>query len=136
MANGGLPDDVVRFIGDHINSVEQLEVLLLLRATRPKAWDADAVAKELRIAPISAGERLEDLSVRGLAAASEEPAAGYRYSPRTGELDRAVGRLASVYAERRVSVITQIFSKPEDATPTPGDNIRLFSDAFKFRKKD
>ena len=43
------------------------------------------------------------------------------------ELDQAVVRLAKDYAERRVTVITLIFSKPVD-------KLRTFADAFRLRK--
>jgi hypothetical protein len=45
----------------------------------------------------------------------------------TPALDAAVAQLAKDYAERRVSVITLIFSKPVD-------KLRTFADAFRLRK--
>ena len=108
----------------HISSIEQLEVLLLLRREAGRAWSGDAVARELRINPESARARLEDLDARGLLA--REGPDEYRYSPRTGELDRAVAATARAYADLRVTVINHIFSKPVD-------KIRTFADAFKLK---
>lgn len=119
----GIPDDVRAFIQAHIDSVEQLEVLLLLRRESTRAWTGDEVARELRINPISTGSRLSNLHQRTLLA---EEAGRYRYAPRHPELDRAVSGLARAYAEMRVSVINLIFSKPVDALST-------FADAFKLR---
>lgn len=129
MTDAGIPDEVRAFIAEHIDSVEQVEVLLLLRRSGDREWTADAVSDELRTNPGSAAERLADLTARRLIApaggAPERP--GYRYAPGTPALDQAVRGLDQAYAERRVSVINLIFSKPID-------KIRTFADAFRLRK--
>ena len=124
-----IPKDVAQFITEYIDSLEQLEVLLLMRASAPTEWDGAAVARELRIDPGSASGRLASLAARGLLVATDEAGGRYRFDPRSSELNRVVGRLADTYKERRVSVITLIFSKPSDT-------IRSFADAFRIRKDD
>jgi hypothetical protein len=124
-----LPSDVAQFIVEYVDSVEQLEVLLLVRATAPKDWDGPAVARELRIDSRSAGNRLAGMAARGLLVTTDEAAGRYRFDPKSPELKRVVGRLADTYDERRVSVITLIFSKPNDT-------IRSFADAFRIRKDE
>ncbi|WP_240481198.1 hypothetical protein [Sandaracinus amylolyticus] len=106
-------------------SVEQLEILLLLRGHAERDWNAEEVAKELRIASISAGNRLADLAARGLL--TEASPGRFRYAPNDPAMHAAVEGLAKVYPERRVSVIEIIFSKPNDV-------IRTFADAFKLRR--
>lgn len=106
-------------------SVEQLEILLLLRAHRGRDWSAEEIAKELRIAALSAANRLLDLAGRGLLV--EASPGRFRYEPNDQALGAAVEGLAKVYPERRVSVIEIIFSKPNDV-------IRTFADAFKLRR--
>jgi hypothetical protein len=54
-----LSEDVIRFIRQHIHSVLQLEILLLL-CSRRVDWTADKIADELRITERSAGVRLKD----------------------------------------------------------------------------
>lgn len=131
MGDRGIPDYVRRFIGEQITSMDQLEVLLLLRRTAPKEWTADAVARELRVDISVAAARLADLQVRGLLviAVTHGGAPAYRYEPSSLDLDRAAAGLATAYAERRVTVIDLIFSKPID-------HIRVFSDAFRLRRDD
>ncbi|UJR81700.1 ArsR family transcriptional regulator [Sandaracinus amylolyticus] len=124
-SQSGIPDDVFRFLVEHIVSVEQLEILLLLRAQAGRDWNAEEVAKELRVAAISAGNRLTDLAARGLL--SEVSPGRFRYAPGDPAMQAAVEGLAKVYPERRVSVIEIIFSKPNDV-------IRTFADAFKLRR--
>jgi hypothetical protein len=127
MSTGGIPKHVERFIVDYIDSVELLEVLLLLQRTAPAVWDSDTVARELRIAPESARMRLETLRSQRLLEPVDGAAPSFRYAPDSVDLDRGVRGLAETYAARRVSVITLIFSKPDDS-------IRSFADAFRIRK--
>ena len=54
MSGRGIPDRVRRFVSAHIHSVEEMDILLLLRQHRDRDWSADEVAKELRSAPHSA----------------------------------------------------------------------------------
>jgi hypothetical protein len=108
----GIPDDVAKFIAEHINSVELLEVLLLLRARAPEAWTAEAVAAELRINPVSARVRLDALASKRFVA----PAAldAFHYATTNASADALVRRLADSYARRRVSVIAAIFANPSE----------------------
>ena len=48
-----LPDDVQRFIIEHINSVEQLEALLLVRSDPARVWTTEEVSHAL-YTPIAA----------------------------------------------------------------------------------
>ena len=127
MTDPNLPPRVQRFVKQHIDSIEKLEVLLLLRANPGRPWTAAAVAGELRIMETSAQGRLDDLTARGLLAHEGGTPPSYRYAPISGEDAQAVTELASTYAQRRVSVITFIFSQPQD-------RLRSFADAFRIRK--
>ncbi len=64
--SSGISRAVEQFIHDNINSVEQLEVLLLLAADPQREWTATRVSQELRIQPESAANRLADLHSRGI----------------------------------------------------------------------
>lgn len=122
-----LPDDVHRFLYQYIDSVEQLEVLLLARQSPGRRWSAEDMARELYSHPGSIAQRFESLLGCSLL---REAAPGYfQYAPRSAELDLAVGRVAEMYRERRVAVISLIASKPIE-------NVRAFSDAFRIRMKE
>lgn len=118
-------DDVRAFIQTHIHSVEQLEVLLLLRRERHRLFTGAEVARELRVHPASAAQRLEDLTQRRLATRDGDR---YQFGPDDPALERSTHALAAAYADARVAVIQLIFSKPNDA-------IRSFADAFKLKGK-
>jgi hypothetical protein len=125
---GDLPEEVRRFITDHIDSVEQLEILLLLHQHPERSWTAESVARELRISALSADDRLKDMARSGLLAKVQGSEVEYRYAP-SHQLGEVVAGLATAYAERRVTVINLIFSKPID-------KIRTFADAFRLRRDD
>lgn len=112
-----------RLISEHIHSVEQLEVLLLLRAAPDKGWTREEVGRALVSHPDTVGQRLDDLVARGLIQRDE---AAYRYDQSRAP-DAAVSELAAAWATRRTTVIGLIFSKPSDA-------VSSFSDAFRFRR--
>lgn len=119
-----LPDDVQRFIVDHINSVEQLEALLLVRSHPTRSWTTEEVSHALYTPVAAAQMRLSDLQARGLLSAEGD---GWRYNSASAERDQLVGELARLYRERRVTVITLIYSKPQR-------QVQAFADAFKLRK--
>lgn len=127
MHGSELPEGVRRFIAEHIESVEQLEILLLLFRHPERTWSADEASRELRISELSAGERLVDLARDTRVVRAENGGRDYRYAPEDAERDEAVRGLVSAYAERRVTVINLIFSKPTD-------KISTFANAFRFWK--
>ncbi len=120
--------DVRQLLVEHIHSVEQLEILLLLYRQKAREWSAEEVARELRIHPGSTAGRLQDLQARGFLSSRGEPTRRYLYQSVPGT-DQAVDGLAVAYTEWRVKILELIFSKPIQ-------NILVFADAFKLRDED
>jgi hypothetical protein len=129
VAEEQLPPDIGQFIDQHIQSVEQLETLLLLHAQSQRAFKPEDVSKELYTTTDSAAKRLVDLKMRGFCMNGSEGA--YRYAPLTADLARMIAELTRLYRERRVSVISRIYSKP----PQPPQDIQAFSDAFRLKNE-
>lgn len=126
-------EDVRRFVSEHIHSVEQLEVLLLLRS-EPRAWSAEEISRRLFTSPSSAQMRLDDLCAFGLlrkesAQGEEGSAALYRYEARDAGEDATIAAIERAYRERKDAMIQLIFSRPSDTA-------RTFSDAFRLRRDD
>ena len=124
----GIPRHVRALIEDHLTSVAQLEILLLLHGAPERQFAAAEVAERLRIDPGWAGDELNGLQRSGLLghdAASDR----FQYGPRTTELADAVDGLEKAFSTHRVSVITLLFS-------TPSEGIGSFADAFKIRRDD
>jgi predicted ArsR family transcriptional regulator len=122
-----IPPRVQRFISTHIDSIEKLEVLLLMRSRAEREWNARDVSQELRITEASASARLEDLAARRLLAMKAGPPPTYRFSPASLEDEQDISALQETYSTRRVSVISFIFSKPLD-------KVRGFADAFRLKR--
>jgi DNA-binding IclR family transcriptional regulator len=122
----GLPEDVQRFLHGNIDSVEQLEVLLLLWRSPERGWSAEEVATAVYSHPSSVVRRLALMLGQGLLR-EREPGC-FQYAPRAAGVHETISRLDHVYRERRVAVITLIASKPIES-------VRAFSDAFRFRRK-
>ena len=138
-ARDDCPPNVRAFVAAHIDSVVQLEVLLLLFGSPDHARTAEEIARELRIDPAWVQSQLEQLCTRGLLNCEDSTSSpAYQYKPRTAELQDAVAGLAKAYNDRRVTVISLIYSKPPappPATePSGSDPLKSFADAFRLRK--
>ena len=118
--------DLKQFIGKYIHSVAQLEILLMLRSEPQRCWTADEVNQRLYLQPEMTSQLLAQIVQRGLAIRTES---GFLYQPTTDADRNAMDCLAQIYHERRVAVIAEIFSNPQDS-------LRAFSDAFRLRKEE
>jgi hypothetical protein len=125
----GIPKEVRQFIADHISSVAQLEVLLLMHAEPGVPRTPDDVAAALRIDRDWAASEMVRLARGGLLAASDAKPGGYCYGPKIEATARAVDGLAQAFSTHRVSVITLIFASPDDP-------VGRFADAFKLRRDE
>lgn len=124
---GGIAQEVSLFLADHIDSVLELELLLLLRSESARTWTAAELANELKIDPAFAAAQLEKFHHRKFLARTDQADGAYRYAPASPELDAAVASVAATYATHRVSMIALIFSKPTST-------LKSFADAFRIRK--
>ena len=123
MAIEPIPIDLREFILEYIDSIAQLEALLLLRRHPDKTWDAGSVAGRLYISVREASELLTRLSDDGFLIFSD---ACYRFSAQSAEQRQMVDQLADAYSHHLIHITNMIHSKPR--------RIREFSDAFRFRK--
>jgi hypothetical protein len=123
MAEELVPDDLRDFILRHIDSIAQLEALLLLRENPAERWKPATVAKRLYASTQEVEEALKRLCADGLLSCSDDV---YRYDCINPELRKTVDRVADVYARHLIAVTNMIHAKPR--------RIREFADAFKFRK--
>jgi hypothetical protein len=112
------------FVNKYITSIEQIEVLLILRAQPERVWTVDELSDTFRSSPKSIASRLEALREANFVTGNRD--AGYRYSG-TEYLRKMVDELHEAYITRRFSVIELVFSH---------DAARSFADAFTLRKED
>lgn len=127
MANP-IPDSVRRLVAEHVESVSQLEILLLLQEDGATLWRAEEVASRLHTQPEIAEVTLSKFARAGIVAVDvqENGETCFAYRPVTSALKEAVDGLAAKYATHRTTVISLIFS-------APSDSLQDFADAFRFR---
>lgn len=125
MTTEQIPDRVSRLIADCIDSVPELEAVLLLRRGKDRLWTASDAAKLLYVSVPVASYVLDLLTGRGFFAHLTE---GYRYQPATPELDSTVGELATTYAQHLVTITNLIHSKPT------AKSVEQLAEAFRLRE--
>lgn len=126
MAGDPLPVELQKFIARHIESVEKLEILLLLGNSPDKAWSGQEVYQQIQSSPNSVNQKLKDLVAEGLA--QREADELFRYKPKTKELAEQVRAISEAYQTRRIKVIQSIFSESTE-------ELRKFADAFRLKKE-
>jgi hypothetical protein len=126
--NDDFPHELKQFLTLHIQSLAQLETMLLLHRDPQRQWTADELARELYITADMCRGIVADLEHRRLAAPGDLPES-YRYAAADADVDRLVGQLAQFYRERRVAVITAIYSSPVN-------KVQTFADAFRLRREE
>ena len=122
MADEPFPDDLRDFIFRYIDSVAQLEALLLLRANSHETWDVPRTAKRLYATESEAAMVLARLCRDGLLSCNDDV---FQYAPDPA-VAATVDRLAEAYTRHLIAITNMIHSKPR--------RIREFADAFNFRQ--
>jgi DNA-binding IscR family transcriptional regulator len=113
------------FLLEHIDSVAQLEALLLLRR-EGKSLPVAAIAGALYVPETVAADELAALRQRGLLAVEEGREPAYRFAPAEPETVAMVDLLAATYARALIPVTNIVHGNPL--------RLRRFADAFRFRK--
>jgi hypothetical protein len=121
--------ELKQFVEHYIESVQQLEALLLLRNEPQRTWSAGEIAKALYFPEDAAVALLADFERAGFATMAPPAKDKYVYRARDDETDRLVGQLGTAYHDRRVAVISLIYSKPLN-------KVQTFADAFRFGKEN
>jgi hypothetical protein len=124
----GFTPELEQFIAQHIESLAVLEALLLMQKEPQRRWDCGELSRLLYITPDMCGGMIGDLEQRGFIRHIPDTDGTYQYQPANPDFDRLLGELAAIYQERRVAVITQIYSRPQK-------KIQTFADAFRLRRE-
>ncbi|HEY7957991.1 MAG TPA: hypothetical protein VII38_21965 [Polyangia bacterium] len=124
-----ISEEVRKIIDRLVDSIETLQILLLLQAQPERQWSSTAVASELRIALAAADARLAKLCALNLLDVRIENDLFYWFHPRLPYLEHGVKALARAYAEEPLAVVKLILERPSEP-------IRKFAEAFQLTKKD
>jgi hypothetical protein len=120
-----LPELLYQFLVRYVDSVAELEGLLLARA-KPGPWDAASLAARLYIDEQAATRVLVGLHRRGLLSNDNDV---FRYHPASDTLRESVDLLAQSYPRFLIPITNLIHSKPNLA-------LREFADAFRLREEE
>ena len=121
----GLPAEVVAFLDEHIFSLSQLEVLLLVREVAPQSRTAAQLSAVAHLPERSITPWLDAFADRGLL--TRDPRGGYCAANADAATREVLDAVADCYLRRRVSLSRHVYASREDPA-------RRFADAFRFRK--
>jgi hypothetical protein len=117
-------EDVLTFVASTVKSLWTLELLLLMRRHRDRAWRTDEAVAELRASTVVVRESLSDLSAAGLVAADDER--HFCYRPASEQLDSFVRETEGLYTVKPLTIINAIAA-------APNEKLRIFADAFRLK---
>jgi DNA-binding transcriptional MocR family regulator len=119
-----LPSELRAFLHSCIESIEQVELLLMMRGSERMRTARD-IATELRVPIATARRNVETLAVRGLLEVRVGEEIAYRFRPKSEDLARYCDMLAQYYITSRQAVLGFVAIESRLS-------IKRFSDAFKF----
>lgn len=119
-----LSEPLQRFVRERLPSLEQIEIVLLLRGERDRAWSAPEVSQSLGTPPESTAMRLFLLASNGVVSFE-----GGRYRSSSDAANEPLfEELVEAYAQNRGALIALVGGQQ------PADPLRSFADAFKLKK--
>jgi hypothetical protein len=121
------PADIEQFIAQHIESLAQLEMLLLMRREAGRTWTSDDLPRQMYVTPEVCTTIIADLERRGFILRDAANPNNVQYRSSGSPIDQLIDQLGDLYHQRRVAVITQIYSKPVR-------KVQTFADAFRLRR--
>ena len=127
MSDSFIPDDVAQFIIDKVDSVAQMEALLLFRNEPQEAWTVAALAKRLYVNENQTAAIINRLCAEGFLAVQTSDLVQYRYAPSSEDLRQQIDRVCAIYTRHLVPVTNLIHSKPKT-------RLQEFADAFRLRR--
>jgi hypothetical protein len=131
MTTPGLPAVVLDFLCEHIDSHEQLEILLLLRLESPAWWSPKGIASQLSIPEELAAHALTVLLAHRLVATQGAPS-HWSYAAASPQIADAVDQLASCYSMHRFEIVHVMSVNAIKRMRT--QTLQAFADAFVLRK--
>lgn len=117
---------VLKFIAEKIDSVAELETLLIMSDDEHRPWSVREIAARLYTEAPKADRILEALARRELISAEGE-SARFRFSPAHSDDRKAFAEVADAYRRNLVAITTYIHSKASGS-------VKEFARAFDLKK--
>ena len=123
-----LPQDVLQFIAEHIDTVPHLEALLLLHKQPAEHWTVERVAARLYVSRDTSAGILRDLEQRKLVRKQvDRPVAEFVYDPEWDVSGQMMTAIALTYTRHLTAVATIIHRRAPRA-------VLEFARAFELKK--
>jgi hypothetical protein len=123
MADPYVPDVIREFIIKRIDSIVQIEALLLIRSNPQEEWSAAQIAARVYVSEAEAADALERLCAADLLRSNDGK---YRLDGISPQHAALIDQLLTVYKRHLIPVTNIVHSKSR--------RIDSFADAFIFRK--
>jgi hypothetical protein len=128
VSDSGFSEELDKYFAAEIQSLEHLEILLLLSGNPHKWWTAKGVYDVIKSSLPSVEGRLRDMTERGILKKEVDSETRYQFSPADEGIWRLVSELREAYKERPVKVVQAIYSAKAP------DGVQEFARAFRLRK--
>ena len=127
MTSPEIPARVLQFLAERIDTVPQLEALLLLWENPQQLWSEEQLAGRIYVGRQVAATILHGLQRQQLVTADPESAVRYRYNPQWDPSGEIMPEVAAAYRSHLVPLATFIHSRASTA-------VREFARAFDLKK--
>ena len=125
-----VPDDISHLLVANIESILQLEVLLLLRGHQDQKLSCETIAGRLYVGPLDIAGTLRKLVGRGLIVTKVRGEISvFQYNYTNQAVVQAVDRVADLYTKYLIPVTNFIHQRPPKS-------LQDFSDAFKLNEDE
>jgi hypothetical protein len=127
MTTPDIPPRVLQFIAERIDTVPQLEALLLLWENPQRQWSEEELAARIYVARQVAATIMQALQRQQLVTAEPASTVRYRYNPQWDPSGEVMPEVAATYRRHLVPIATFIHSRASTA-------VREFARAFDLKK--
>lgn len=127
MTSPEIPARVLQFLAERIDTVPQLEAVLLLWENPQRLWSEEELAGRVYVSRAVAATILQALQRQQLVTAEQAPAVRYRYNPQWDPSGEVMPEVAATYRSHLVPLATFIHSRASTA-------VREFARAFDLKK--
>jgi hypothetical protein len=122
----GVPPEVVEFVTEKIDTVPELEALLIMSRDEARCWTIDELAARIYVSKETARAVLDVLLRRRFIAQAGDPQR-FCFQPECAEDRLLISRLALAYSTSLIPLTTYVHGKTSAA-------IREFARAFEMKK--
>jgi hypothetical protein len=128
MQKADIPPAVLQFILKRIDTVTELETLLIMSSEEARAWSAEDIANRIYAAAPSASAVLLALERQRLVKANDD-GSQFHFSPASEEERQIVAQTAIAYRTHLIPIATLIHKKASGP-------VQEFARAFQLKKDD